>query len=60
MFAYYNLGLIYEKLGNIEIAKKYYQRAINLEPLFVHSYTNLGIIFQKEGAKEKQSNILQK
>ena len=53
VFAYYNLGLIYEKLGNIEIAKKYYQRAINLDPLFVHSYTNLGIIFQKEGAKEK-------
>ena len=54
VFAYYNLGLIYEKLNNTELAKKNYKSAIEIEPLFIYSYNNMGIIYQKAGEKEKE------
>ena len=50
---YYNLGLIYEQVKEIELAKKNYKKSTKVDPLFFHSYNNLGILFQKQGEKEK-------
>tara|TARA_Y100000768_G_scaffold367144_1_gene329961 strand:- start:757 stop:2136 length:1380 start_codon:yes stop_codon:yes gene_type:complete len=60
VFAYYNLGLIYEKLNNPELAKKNYKSAIEIEPLFIYSYNNMGIIYQKAGQKEKAIKYFEK
>ena len=50
---YYNLGLIYEQLEEIETSKKNYEKSIKIDPLFFYSYNNLGILFQKQGYKLK-------
>ncbi len=50
---YYNLGLIYEQLGENEVAQKNYKKSVKVDPSFFHSYNNLGILFQKQGEKEK-------
>ena len=34
IIAYYYRGLIEEKMGNVEAAKKDYQQAVNLNPIF--------------------------
>ena len=35
------------------MAKKNYKKSVKLDPSFFHSYNNLGILFQKQGEKEK-------
>ena len=57
---YYNLGLIYEHLEEIEVAKKNYKKSVKVDPVFFHSYNNLGILLQKKVEKKKQSKILKK
>ena len=60
VFAHYNLGLIYEKLGKVEQAKMNYKMAIKVNPSFVYSYNNLGIISQIQGQKEKAIKYFKK
>lgn len=42
--AYYNIGLLQQRLGNIDAAKKAYQKAIDMRPDLAGSYTNLAKI----------------
>ena len=35
------------------MAKKNYKKSVKVDPSFFHSYNNLGILFQKQGEKEK-------
>jgi len=60
VFPYYNLGLIYDRLGNIEYAKHNYEKAIKVKPSFIYSYNNLGIISQKQGQKDKAIEYFEK
>jgi Tfp pilus assembly protein PilF len=44
---YNNIGVCYEKQGQLKIAAKYYEKAISINPRFYPSYNNLGIIYYK-------------
>ena len=44
---YNNIGVCYEKQGNLRMAAKSYEKAISINPRFYRSYNNLGIIYYK-------------
>ncbi|MEJ2234827.1 MAG: tetratricopeptide repeat protein [Syntrophobacterales bacterium] len=44
---YNNIGVCYEKQGNLKMATKSYEKAISINPRFYRSYNNLGIIYYK-------------
>jgi tetratricopeptide (TPR) repeat protein len=44
---YNNIGVCYEKQGNLKMAAKSYEKAISIDPRFYRSYNNLGIIYYK-------------
>jgi len=44
---YNNIGVCYEKQGNLKMAAKSYEKAISINPRFYRSYNNLGIIYYK-------------
>ena len=46
---YRSQGLDYQNLGNLDAAKGYYQKAIQLDPVFAASYNDLGVVFEAEG-----------
>ncbi|MFH0752726.1 MAG: tetratricopeptide repeat protein [archaeon] len=48
----YNLGRMYNKIGNFKEAKKLFERAIGLHPNFVQAYNGLGICCIREGSFE--------
>lgn len=48
-----NIGVIYEKQGNIKQAKAYYLKAISLNPKFAKPYYNLGNIYYEKGDYEQ-------
>ncbi len=48
-----NIGVIYEKQGDIKQAKAYYQKAISLNPKFAKPYYNLGNIYYEKGDYEQ-------
>ena len=41
----FNLGTIYEELNETQKAIDCYERVINIDPLFIHSYNNIGLIY---------------
>ncbi len=43
--------------GNMEEAKKHYERALELAPNWWVTYTNLGIVYEKEGAFDKAKDL---
>jgi tetratricopeptide (TPR) repeat protein len=44
---YNNIGVCYEKQGNLKMAANSYEKAISINPRFYRSYNNLGIIYYK-------------
>ncbi len=44
---YNNIGVCYEKQGNLKMAARSYEKAISINPRFYRSYNNLGIIYYK-------------
>ena len=58
--ALFNLGTVYEELGEDKKAIKCYERVTNIDPKFIHSYNNLGLIFRKFGENEKAVNYFKK
>lgn len=47
--AYYNLGVVYERMRHPEDAKLAYQRALQLKPYFKEAAENLALLLQGEG-----------
>lgn len=45
---YYNLALTYQLLGNFDGAKKYYCKAINMQPFNYEAHYNFAILLSKE------------
>ena len=43
--ANYNLGLVFQNLGEYEKAKKCYQKVIEINPKLANPYNNLGIVY---------------
>ena len=46
---YYNRGLVYHQLGEIDLAIQDYNLAINLQPGFVEAYDNRGLAYEEKG-----------
>lgn len=56
---YYNLGVGEDKQGNKEEAKKYYEKAISLNPKYSAAYNNIGaLILESERAIVDEMNSL--
>lgn len=50
--AYYNLGIVYDKLGDLGKAEQLYTRTIELNPSFVDkAYFNLALVQDKQGKR---------
>lgn len=50
---YYNIGIVYEKLKDLQNARKSYVKAIECEPEDVDSYYNLGLVYTDLGQYDK-------
>ena len=46
---HFNLGLVHQKLGNVNDSIAAYQRAIELKPNYEEAYTNLGNVLRTNG-----------
>ena len=66
--SYSNLGLVYKAMGELEQAKDYLQRAMDIEikvlgPKHVDvatSYNNLGLVYEGMGELEQAKDYLQR
>jgi Tfp pilus assembly protein PilF len=58
--AFTNMGYAYFKLGNLNKAKAYQQKALDLTPEFCLAQKNLADIYSKEKKYEKASEYYQK
>ena len=51
--AYRNQGLKYQQIGNIDAALGFYQKAIELDPLYAVAYNDLGVIYEAKGETDR-------
>jgi len=49
---YFNLGALYDRLGDIENAAANYQKAIDIDPDYYNAYYNLGAVYFTAGNKK--------
>ncbi|MFN8267019.1 MAG: hypothetical protein U0T31_03360 [Chitinophagales bacterium] len=55
----FNLGVLYDKLQNVEKTKEYYEKAIALKPDYGDAFFNLGVMYFNLGvAKNKEMNAV--
>lgn len=53
----FNLGVLYDKMLDMEKTKEYYEKAIELNPNYGDAYYNLGVMYFNAGvAKNKEMN----
>ena len=52
----YNLGLVFQKLGNYEEAKKCYEKVIDINPKIAEAHNNLGIVCANMGKYNQAVN----
>ena len=56
---YYNLGVVTRDLGNLSLAREYYEKAIELDPNLENAYLNLvSLILEGESAIVEEMNSL--
>ncbi len=48
-----DLGIIYEKLGELEKAERHYLQAISLDPWFLDPYANLALFYERTGKRDQ-------
>jgi tetratricopeptide (TPR) repeat protein len=51
--AYYNLGITCYNLGNMDLALKMCENALNLKPDYEHCYYNIGLIYEAKNDLNK-------
>ena len=51
--AYNNLGVLYKDLGEIEKAKHFYEKALEINPKFSDAYNNLGVVLTSLGKSQE-------
>ena len=56
----HNLGEEYLRLGDLELAKAQFLRAVEIDPRFYFSYKDLAVVFQQQGNMEKSKYYLDK
>ena len=52
----YNLGLVFQKLGNYEEAKNCYEKVIDINPKIAEAHNNLGIVYASLGKYNQAIN----
>jgi tetratricopeptide (TPR) repeat protein len=60
LLLYNSTGYSYSKAGNIEKAKTYLSRAIQLDPTFAYGYNNLGYVYYLEKNFKKAHQLIEK
>ena len=55
----YNLGAIYMDLGNLDLAEKYLEQAVELEPEDMMARVNLGVVYRALGKMELAKHQLE-
>lgn len=50
---HHNLGYVYLNMGLLDDAKKKFEEALSLDPLYVESIYSLGVVFHKKGLLEE-------
>jgi type IV pilus biogenesis/stability protein PilW len=58
--AYTNLGYAYYRLGRMQLAKSYHQKALDVAPMFCLASKNMGDVYAKEKNYPKASEYFQK
>jgi len=53
----YNLGIMYANLANPEMAAKYYEKALKIDPLFYMAKVNLAMLYNQMNKKD-QAEVL--
>lgn len=51
--AYYNLGITYYNLGNMDLALKMCENALKIKPDYEHCYYNIGLIYEAKNDLNK-------
>lgn len=51
--AYRDQGLQYQRAGNLDAALTYYQKAIELDPMYAVAYNDLGIVYDAQGQMDR-------
>ena len=54
---YNNIGIAYRRLGNLDSAKKFHEKAIMTDPKFGHSYYSLGLVYYDRENYEKAKGL---
>jgi tetratricopeptide (TPR) repeat protein len=57
---YNNLGVVYERKGQLDKAEEYFKKAIELDKNFVLAYNNLGLVYGKKGQLNKAEEYFKK
>jgi len=57
---FYNLGIAYSNLGQVENALKAYNTAITLKSDYKHCYYNIGLIYEEKGNLNKALSYYEK
>ena len=58
--AHNNIGVVYQKQGNIDLAIDVYKQAIALNPNYAEAYNNLGLVYQSQGKTKLAVEAYQK
>ena len=58
--AYYNLGILYEKMGMVTEAVLAYRAAITVNPKMEKAYNNIGLLYQRMGDVSKAEEFFKK
>ena len=54
----YNLGLIYTRLGKLDLAEQQFQDAINLKPNYAEPYYALALLYEQDKQLSKLTPLL--
>ncbi|MBI9053051.1 MAG: tetratricopeptide repeat protein [Bacteroidales bacterium] len=46
---YFGKGILYDKLGNVEMSAEQYKKCIELDPNFIDAYFNVGVLYFNQG-----------
>lgn len=57
---HFNLGISYQVEGELERAKREYEKVLNIDPLYVEAYNNLGSIYKEWGRLDEAITLYEK
>jgi tetratricopeptide (TPR) repeat protein len=55
-----NLGVVYERMGDLKMAESLYRKAIEINPEYTEAYYNLGVIYWKNNDWDRVVDMFEK